>query len=154
MTKKDLKITIDETVLVKGKNAIPNLSAFFEECLKHYLGYTEGTIAIGNINEITDKIGKLQVELYLINQNYDVQESMRRVENEKKNKAWRFLWNDFRPRLIPDETLLEKAVEQLGKNEEELEDILDWVHITDIKIDTNSWQDVLEKYKKYGDDEF
>ena len=79
---------------------------------------------------------------------------MRRVENEEMNKAWRFLWNDFRPRLIPDETLLEKAVEQLGKNEEELEDILDWVHITDIKVDTNSWQDVLEKYKKYGIDEF
>ena len=154
MTKKDLKITIDETVLEKGKNAIPNLSAFFEECLKHYLGYADGTIAIGNVNEITKKIGKLQVELYLINQNYDAEESMRRVENEEKNKAWRFLWNDFRPRLIPDETLLKKAVEQLGKNEEELEDILDWVHITDIKVDTNSWQDVSEKYKKYGDDEF
>ncbi len=154
MTKKDLKITIDEKVLEKGKNAILNLSAFFEECLKHYLGYANGTIAIGNINEITDKIGKLQVELYLINQNYDAKESMRRVENEEKNKAWRFLWNDFRPRLIPDETLLKKAVEQLGKNEEELEDILDWVHITDIKIDTNSWQDVSEKYEKYRDDEF
>ena len=154
MSKKDLKITIDEKVLEKGKNAIPNLSAFFEECLKHYLGYADGTIAIGNINEITDKIGKLQVKLYLINRNYDAEESMKRVENEEMNKAWRFLWNDFRPRLIPDETLLKKAVEQLGKNEEELEDILDWVHITDIKVDTNSWQDVLEKYKKYGDDEF
>ena len=54
MSKKDLKITIDEKVLEKGKNAIPNLSAFFEECLKHYLGYADGTIAIGNINEITD----------------------------------------------------------------------------------------------------
>ena len=96
----------------------------------------------------------LQVKLYLINRNYDAEESMKRVENEEMNKAWRFLWNDFRPRLIPDETLLKKAVEQLGKNEEELEDILDWVHIIDIKVDTNSWQDVLEKYEKYGIDEF
>ena len=55
MSKKDLKITIDEKVLENGKNAIPNLSAFFEECLKHYLGYADGTIAIGNINEITDR---------------------------------------------------------------------------------------------------
>ena len=83
MSKKDLKITIDEKVLEKGKNAIPNLSAFFEECLKHYLGYADGTIAIGNINEITDKIGKLQVKLYLINRNYDAEESMRELKMKK-----------------------------------------------------------------------
>lgn len=148
MTKKSLKISIEEDILEKAKKNIPNLSGFVEECLKHYLGYAEGTIPVGDINEITDKIGKLQVELILINQNYDAEESMRRAEDEKKNKAWRFLWNDFRPRLIPDETLMEKAIEELGMNEEELEDILDWVHITDVKVDTNTWQDVLEKYNE------
>ena len=65
-----------------------------------------------------------------------------------RNNAQKFLWNDFRPRLIPDETLMEKAIEELGMNEEELEDILDWVHITDVKVDTNTWQDVLEKYNE------
>ncbi|MBE6497116.1 MAG: hypothetical protein E7Z81_02360 [Methanobrevibacter sp.] len=154
MTKQRINISIDSELLKKAKKHIPNLSAFIEECLKHYLGYAEGTIPVGNINEITDKIGKLNVELFLINQNYNAEESMKHVENEEKNKAWRFLWNDFRPRLIPDETLLKKAVEQLGKNEEELEDILDWVYMTDIKVDTNSWQDVLEKYEKYREDEF
>lgn len=154
MTKKSLKISIDEEILEKAKNQIPNLSAFIEECLRHYLGYAEGTIPIVNINEITDKIGKLNVELFLINQNYNAEESMKRAENEEMNKAWRFLWNDYRPRLIPDETLLKKAVEQLEKTEEELEDILDWAYMTDVKVDTNSWQDVLEKYGKYRDDEF
>ena len=33
-------------------------------------------------------------------------------------------------------------------DEEKLEDILDWVHITDVKVDTNTWQDVLEKYNE------
>ncbi|WP_407376794.1 type II toxin-antitoxin system CcdA family antitoxin [Methanobrevibacter sp.] len=154
MTKERVNISIDSELLKKAKKHMPNLSAFIEECLRHYLGYAEGRIPVGNINEIADKIGKLNVELFLINQNYDAEESMKRVENEEKNKAWRFLWNDYRPRLIPDETLLEKAVEQLGKNEEELEDILDWVYMTDIKVDTNSWQDVLEKYEKYREDEF
>ena len=148
MTKKSLKISIEEDILEKAKKNIPNLSGFVEECLKHYLGYAEGTIPVGDINEITDKIGKLNVELFLINQNYNAEESMKRAEDEKKNKAWRFLWNDFRPRLIPDETLMEKAIEELGMNEEELEDILDWVHITDVKVDTNTWQDVLEKYNE------
>lgn len=148
MTKKSLKISIEEDILEKAKRDIPNLSGFVEECLKHYFGYAEGTIPVGDINEITDKIGKLNVELFLINQNYNAKENMKRAEDEKKNKAWRFLWNDFRPRLIPDETLMEKAIEELGMNEEELEDILDWVHITDVKVDTNTWQDVLEKYNE------
>ena len=146
MTKERVNISIDSELLIKAKKHIPNLSGFVEECLKHYFGYADGIFPIGNVNEITDKIGKLQVELFLINQNYDAEESRKKTENIKKDKAWRFLWNDYRPRLIPDETLLAKAVELLGKDEEELEDILDWVYITDVKVDTNSWQEVLKAY--------
>ena len=69
----------------------------------------------------------MQVELFLINQNYDSEESRKKTGNIEKDKSWRFLWNDYKPRLIHDETLLEKAVEILRKNEDELEDILDWV---------------------------
>ena len=146
MTKERVNISIDSELLIKAKKHIPNLSGFIEECLKHYFGYADGIFPIGNVNEITDKIGKLQVELFLINQNYDAEESRKKTENIEKDKAWRFLWNDYRPRLIPDETLLAKAVVLLGKDEEELEDILDWVYITDVKVDTNSWQEVLKAY--------
>ena len=152
MSKKSLKISIEEEVLEKAKKHIPNLSGFVEECLKHYFGYADGIFPIGNVNEITDKIGKLQVELFLINQNYDAEESMKNAANEEKDKAWRFLWNDFRPTLIPDETLLEKAIEVLGINGEELEDILDWVYITDINVNTNSWQEVLKAYTENKDE--
>ena len=151
MSKKSLKISIEEEVLEKAKKHIPNLSGFVEECLKHYFGYADGIFPIGNVNEITDKIGRLQVELFLINQNYDAEESRKNAENEERNKAWRFLWNDFKPSLIPDETLLEKAIEVLGINGEELEDILDWVYITDINVNTNSWQEVLKAYTENKD---
>ena len=80
MTKKSLKISIEEDILEKAKRDIPNLSGFVEECLKHYFGYAEGTIPVGDINEITDKIGKLNVELFLINQNYNAKENMKRAE--------------------------------------------------------------------------
>ena len=152
MSKKSLKISIEEEVLEKAKKHIPNLSGFVEECLKHYFDYADVIFPIGNVNEITDKIGRLQVELFLINQNYDAEESRKNAENEERNKAWRFLWNDFKPSLIPDETLLEKAIEVLGINGEELEDILDWVYITDVKVDTNSWQEVLKAYNKNKDE--
>ena len=148
MTKKSLKISIEEEILEKAKKHIPNLSGFVEECLKHYFGYADGIFPIGNVNEITDKIGRLQVELFLINQNYDAEESRKNAENEERDKAWRFLWNDFKSSLIPDETLLEKAIEVLGINGEELEDILDWVYITDINVNTNSWQEVLKAYNE------
>ena len=151
MTKERVNISIDSEILIKAKKHIPNLSGFVEECLKHYFGYADGIFPIGNVNEITDKIGKLQVELFLINQNYDAEESMKNAANEEKDKAWRFLWNDFRPTLIPDETLLEKAIETLEMNKEELEDILDWVYLTDVKVDTNSWQEVLKSYNENKD---
>ena len=152
MTKERVNISIDSEILIKAKKHIPNLSGFVEECLKHYFGYADGIFPIGNVNEITDKIGKLQVELFLINQNYDAEESMKNAANEEKDKAWRFLWNDFRPTLIPDETLLEKAIERLEMNKEELEDILDWVYITDINVNTNSWQEVLKAYNENKDE--
>ena len=151
MTKERVNISIDSEILIKEKKHIPNLSGFVEECLKHYFGYADGIFPVGNVNEITDKIGKLQVELFLINQNYDAEESMKNAANEEKDKAWRFLWNDFRPTLIPDETLLEKAIETLEMNKEELEDILDWVYLTDVKVDTNSWQEVLKAYNENKD---
>ena len=151
MTKERVNISIDSEILIKAKKHIPNLSGFVEECLKHYFGYADGIFPIGNVNEITDKIGKLQVELFLINQNYDAEESRKNAENEERDKTWRFLWNDFRPTLIPDETLLEKAIETLEMNKEELEDILDWVYITDVKVDTNSWQEVLKAYNENKD---
>ena len=149
MTKKRLEISIDENVLKKAKKQIPNLSGFVEECLKHYFGYADGIFPVGNVNEINDKIGKLQLEMFLINQNYDAGESRKEAEELEKDKAWRFLWNDYRSRLIPDEKLLKKAVEVLGINEEELEDILDWAYITDIEVDTNYWRVVLKKYDDY-----
>ena len=151
MTKERVNISIDSEILIKAKKHIPNLSGFVEECLNHYFGYADGIFPIGNVNEITDKIGKLQAELFLINQNYDAEESMKNAANEEKDKAWRFLWNDFRPTLIPDETLLEKAIETLEMNKEELEDILDWVYLTDVKVDTNSWQEVLKAYNENKD---
>ena len=64
MTKKTIGLSIDENILQKAKKEIPNLSEFLEECLKHYFGYANGTFPVGNINDITNKIGKLQVYPY------------------------------------------------------------------------------------------
>lgn len=151
MTKKTINVSIDEEILKKAKEHLPNISNFFEECLKHYLGYANGTMPVVSDLELLDKIGKLQTELFILNENYDAELSRKRVENFEKDKAWRFLWNDYRSRLRIDEILLKKAVELLELNEETLEDILDWVYVTDSEVDTNSWQEVWNSYKNNGE---
>lgn len=148
MTKKTIGLSIDENILQKAKKEIPNLSEFLEECLKHYFGYANGTFPIGNINDITTKIGKLQVELFLINQNYDTETAIKEAEEFEKDKAWRFLWNDYRIKLIADEMLMENAVKELGIDEDTLEDLLDELYETDEDVDTDSWSNVIEWYNK------
>ena len=148
MSKVRTTLTIDEEVYEKARKQIPNLSEFLEECLKHYFGYANGLFPVGNINDITEKIGKLQVELYLINQNQDVEDGLKKAEEFEKNKAWRFLWNDYFRRLIPDKQLLATAVEVLGVDEETLEDLLDEVFEAKDSIDTEEWSTVKEWYDK------
>ena len=148
MTKKTIGLSIDENILQKAKKEIPNLSEFLEECLKHYFGYANGTFPVGNINDITNKIGKLQVELFLINQNYDTETAIKEAEEFEKDKAWRFLWNDYRIKLIADEMLMENAVKELGIDEDTLEDLLDELYETNDAVDTDSWDNVLEWYNK------
>ena len=148
MTKKQLILTIDEDVIDKAKKHIPNISGFVEECLKHHLGLANGTYPIANDLDILDQISKLQVQLFILNENFDVEESRQRAENFEKDKAWRFLWNDYRVRLIPDEMLMATAVKELGIDEETLEDILDEVFEAKDSVDTDSWSNVFEWYKK------
>lgn len=148
MTKKTIGLSIDENILQKAKKEIPNLSEFLEECLKHYFGYANGTFPVGNINDITTRIGKLQVELFLINQNYDTETAIKEAEEFEKDKAWRFLWNDYRIKLIADEMLMENAVKELGVDEDTLEDLLDELYETDEDVDTDSWDNVLEWYNR------
>ena len=152
MTKKTIGLSIDENILQKAKKEIPNLSEFLEECLKHYFGYANGTFPVGNINDITNKIGKLQVDLFLINQNYDTETAIKEAEEFEKDKAWRFLWNDYRIKLIADEMLMENAVKELEIDEDTLEDLLDELYETKDEVNTDSWSNVIEWYKKEVND--
>ena len=147
MTKKQLILTVDEEVIEKAKKHIPNISGFVEECLKHHLGLADGTYPIVKDLDILDQISKLQVQLFILNENFDVEESRKQAEDFEKGKAWRFLWNDYRIKLIPDEVLMAAAVKELGVDEETLEDLLDELYEAKDSIDTDNWDTVIEWYK-------
>lgn len=148
MSKKQLILTVDEEVIEKAKKHMPNISGFVEECLKHHLGLADGTYPIVKDLDILDQISKLQVQLFILNENFDVEESRKQAEQFEKGKAWRFLWNDYRVKLIPDEMLMAAAVKELGVDEETLEDLLDEVYEAKDSIDTDNWDTVYEWYQK------
>ena len=148
MTKIRTTLTIEEEVYEKAKKQIPNLSEFLEECLKYYFGIVDGMMPIANDQELLDEIGRLQAKLYINKQNFNVEESIQRAETFEKNKAWRFLWNDYFRKLIPDKQLMATAVEVLAIDEETLEDLLDEVYEAKDNIDTEEWLEVKEWYDK------
>ena len=148
MTKKQLILTIDEEIIKKAKKTIPNISGFVEECLKQYLGIGNNLAPTSKMSELVETISKSQLELYLINERGNIEEAREKAEEFEKDKAWRFLWNDYRIRLIPEETLMTSAVKELGIDEETLEDILDEVFEAKDNVDTDSWNTVYDWYKK------
>ena len=151
MTKERVNISINKKVLGDAKKSIPNLSAFVEECLEQYLGYANGTYPTANDREILDKIGKLQVELFISNQNYDIQEERRKAESQKLNSTWFQLWNDFRKRLTVNERFMAEAVKVLGLDADTLEDMLDFTYGKKDSFGVDfTWEEVYERYEKEG----
>ena len=148
MTKVKTTLTVEKKLLEKAKKQIPNLSGFFEDCLIQYLGYVNGLYPTAKASDIIETIGKSQAELFILNESNKVNENIVRIENEKENRIWRLLWNDYRRRLTLNQTITPEAVEMLGVDEETLEDIMDWLLETDIPVDKESWKNVYEKYQE------
>ena len=152
MTKKVVKLSVDEDVLDDAKNCIPNLSQFFTECLKYYLGKEEATYNIVKDEKILEEIGKLQVKLYMNKTKFNMEEELKKAEEFEKDKAWRFLWMKYEKTLMPEETLINNAIEATGLNRDTLEDMLDSlysaINFEDLIIDTEYWSNIEKWYNK------
>ena len=152
MGKKTVGVTIDEHLLKKAKEQIPNLSAFVEYCIKNYLGEIKGLVATGKQQELIDTIKKCQLELYLLNERNKIEENMKEVEIEEINVTWRKLYKEYRVKKIIDPEHLDSAAKKLKVSVDELNDILDltYAYSRRDRVDITDWQEVYEKYG-YGD---
>lgn len=149
MTKKKVAMSVDEKVLKIAKQHIPNLSEFFEECLKQYLGLADGIYPTANAKDIIDDIGKSQAKLHILNESCNVQEKMKQIADEKLNRPWRFLWNDYKRRLQINPELMKDALKVLPVDAETLEDILDYAYVNQEHLGLNfTWEIVYTKYQK------
>ncbi len=142
--KKDLKITIEESVLKRAKNEIPNLSGFFENCLKYYLGIEQVLYPTNDAQEILDKIKELQLQLFLLNEQGLSEEKLAEEHQEKIDKVWRDLYLKYRDELILSDSLMEEACKILDVDAELLEDMLDCVD--DSNKFFNTWEEVKQWY--------
>ena len=146
-------MTIDENLWKKAKKQVPNISEFVEECLTQYLGLENGLVPTADSQEIIDKIGRLQTKLFILNQNINLKETMKRVEAEKINRPFRALWNDYRKRLEMNPELTEDVLKVVNVDEETLEDILDFAYENMGNLSLNfSWEEVYEKYQQEGEE--
>ena len=152
MTKKQLILTIDEDIVKKAKETIPNISGFVEECLKQYLGIGNNLIPTSKMKELVDTISKSQLELYLMNERGNIEEAKEKAAQQEINLAWRRLFTFYRDTRKIDDLLLKEASNVLEVPMDELADIVEvcFVFSRDDGVDVTEWADV---YEKYGGDE-
>ena len=148
MTKKDVTLSIEENLLKNAKKQIPNLSAFFEECLKNYMGIVNGLYPTAKYKEMLDEIGKIQTNLFLMNQNYDFKKAQKRMEDEKINRALRDVWHDYSKTFLPEGDAFENALSVLNVDAETLEDMLDFADANRDELGLNfTWDKLCELYE-------
>ncbi|MBR3140992.1 MAG: type II toxin-antitoxin system CcdA family antitoxin [Methanobrevibacter sp.] len=147
--KKKITVSIDEDILEKAKKQMPNISEFFNECLKQYLGLADGIYPTANASDIIENISKSQAKLFILNQSFDVHEKMKLIEDEKINRPFRALWNDYKRRLKFNTELMQDVLKVVNVDEETLEDVLDFAYFNQDELSLNfSWEEVYEKYQK------
>ena len=147
--KKKITVSIDEEILEKAKKQMPNISEFFNECLKQYLGLADGIYPTAKANDIIETISKSQAELHILNESINVHERMKLIENEQINRPFRALWNDYRRRLTLNHELLQDVLKVVNVDEETMEDILDFAYVNQESLGLNfSWETVYEKYQQ------
>ena len=147
--KKKITVSIDEDILEKAKKQMPNISEFFNECLKQYLGLADGIYPTANASDIIENISKSQAKLFILNQSFDVHEKMKLIEDEKINRPFRALWNDYNRRLKFNTELMQDVLKVVNVDEETLEDVLDFAYFNQDELSLNfSWEEVYEKYQK------
>lgn len=147
--KSKITVSIDSEVLEKAKKQMPNISEFFNECLKQYLGLADGSYPTADANDIVNDIAKSQAKLFILNQNYDYEKAQKEVEDEKINRALRKIWNEYHKNMSIDQQSMSEALEVLPVDAETLEDMLDFADANQEELGLNfTWRELYELYEK------
>ena len=149
MTKEPIKLSIDKEVLDKAKKQIPNMSNFFENCLKAYLGDIHSLFYTTDAQEMLDQIKNAQTALYLLTERNDVEENIEKAKQDEILLAWRRIYAEYRDTRTINDDHLEKACTTLQVTPDVLKNIILMSYAFRDDLDVTDWETV---YNEYGDD--
>lgn len=153
MTKKSLKVSIDEDVLAKAKMEINNLSLFVEEAFSFYLGLSDVDYRVKELElkKLTENMDNIQFQRYLIEKSLTDKENSEKLFNEEKNRRWRKLWNYYYLYRSYDFEKISDAMSILDMSEEELVEMMETLIEYKEEIDFKSsdkWDYSFNVYKQ------
>ena len=150
MTKEPIKLSVESEILEKAKKQIPNMSNFFENCLRAYLG-EHNLFHTSDAQEAIDTIKNAQTALYLLTERNKIEENIKKAEKDEINLAWRRLYTTYRDTRTINQDKLKHASTLLGVTLEELTDIVEvcYAFSRNSTVDVTEWTEV---YKEYGGD--
>lgn len=149
MTKEPIKLSIDKEVLDKAKKQIPNMSNFFENCLKAYLGDIHSVFYTTEAQEMLDQIKNAQTSLYLLIERNNIEENVEKAKRDEILLTWRRIYAEYRDTRATNPDHLKTASEKLGVTEPVLKNIILMSYAFRNEIDVTDWETV---FKEYGDD--
>lgn len=151
MAKKDLKLTIEEDLLIEMKEKIPNISKFLSE---HAIIHLRADSRPEHIirEEIVSKqhlIMEAEQELEYLQAQLNNLTGYNQDQKEREGMVWRKLWSYYRETQQTHHKFMDPAVEVLKESEETLMELMN--HIATFMergdgIKVTDWDYVKEKY--------
>lgn len=156
--KQQLKVTIDEKTLKLAKENIPNLSSFFEECLKAYFKFvTENDEERGEeLRKAWEEFHRAKLNIHLLMNVDSENKQIEKVHEENKRMAWMGIWRTYRFTQSYQPHAMEQACKVLNLTEKELELVMEDA-LFEAKKDMkqlylfDSWKYVEENFLPYID---
>ena len=151
--KEKLTISIDEETLELAKNNIPNISKFVENCFKAYLmllGIDEETHA-EKLRKAWEKFRDAQLEIHMLTTHDFDKQSIEKLEQKMKTKAWLQSWGEYRHGGHVQEWKLDKTDEVLKIGKDVLKQLLEDVYFEYIKDKRkiyifDNWEYIKEEF--------
>ena len=150
MTKKKITtINIDEDLIKRAKKEIPNVSIFFENCLKAYL---DGDGDAKTIQDEIHLIKQARLNIHILTAKYEETQFNEGVDYKKQNNAWISVWGVYRATEQFNDEALERAGNLLNKSGSELKTILKTLKLycsPDELRRCDDWDFAKKLYDKY-----
>ena len=156
--KERTNISIEKDLLELAKENIPNLSNFFEECLRAYFKFTtENDEQRGEeLRKAWEDFHRANLEIHLL-MNVDTENKhLEKMQDKNKKLAWLGIWKTYKFTQTYQPHAMEEACKVLNLTERELKEVMEDTLFEYSKDKTkayifDSWKYIEENFLPYID---